>query len=213
MTPIIYLARHAETVFNAGARMQGRIAHTPLTRAGIAQAEAMGAALAAHLGPRPDIDIWASPSGRTLQTGAIIAEHLGHDYFDLRSDERLMEIHVGDWEGQRYADIVAAEGAIVDTASRLFSRRPPNGEWYPEIAARLTTWLAELPPARPALVVSHGITTRVLRGLLVGGEPFEPGCVPIASEAPQGTIFRIGNGVETMIHVGTGASGMHRIGY
>jgi broad specificity phosphatase PhoE len=34
----LILARHAETVFNAAARMQGNMAHTPLTRAGIAQA-------------------------------------------------------------------------------------------------------------------------------------------------------------------------------
>ena len=44
-TPL-YLARHAETVFNRHRRMQGNEAHTPLTRDGIAQAEAMGAALA-----------------------------------------------------------------------------------------------------------------------------------------------------------------------
>ena len=70
----IILARHAETVYNAGARMQGHMAHTPLTRAGIAQAEAMGTALAAHLDAGAEIDIWASPAGRTLQTVAIIAE-------------------------------------------------------------------------------------------------------------------------------------------
>jgi DNA-binding transcriptional LysR family regulator len=46
----IILARHAETVFNAAARMQGHMAHTPLTRSGIAQAEAMGAALRETLG-------------------------------------------------------------------------------------------------------------------------------------------------------------------
>ena len=36
MTAPLYLARHAETVYNAGARMQGHMAHTPLTHAGIA---------------------------------------------------------------------------------------------------------------------------------------------------------------------------------
>ena len=52
------LARHAETVFNAAARMQGNGAHTPLTRAGIAQAEAMGVALGDVLGDAPNIDVW-----------------------------------------------------------------------------------------------------------------------------------------------------------
>lgn len=204
MIPVLYVARHAETVFNAGARMQGIAAHTPLTRAGMRQAEAMGAALLAHLGRSPDIDFWASPSGRTLQTAAIIAEHLGHDFFEVKTDPALIEIGVGRWEGRRYADIVAEQGPIVDPARGLFTCRPPGGEWYPEIAARLQGWLDRLDPAKPAVTITHGMTARVLRGMLVGGTPFEPGCVPLADGAPQGTIFRIEHGAEAAIHVGAG---------
>ena len=203
--PTIFLARHAETVFNAAQRMQGHMGHTPLTRNGMRQADAMGAALRALLGARPDIDIWASRSGRTLQTAAIIAEHLERDFFDVRQDARLLEIDVGAWEGRSYADIVAETGPIVCAERRLFSARPPGGEWYPDIARRLDDWLGELDPARPALVISHGITARVLRGRLVGGEPIEPGCVPIAADAPQGTVFRIENGREQAVHLGHGS--------
>jgi probable phosphoglycerate mutase len=210
MTPVLYIARHAETVFNKGARMQGATAHTPLTRAGMAQAETMGEALARHLGRHPDIDFWASPAGRTLQTAAIVAEHLGHDYFDVRTDPALLEIGIGEWEGRLYADIVAEQGPIVDPARGLFTCRAPGGEWYPEIAARLAGWLDRLDPARPAIVITHGITARVLRGMLVGGTPFEPGCVPLADGAPQGTIFRVENGAEAAIHVGTGEAVMQK---
>lgn len=208
--PILYIARHAETVFNAGARMQGIRAHTPLTRAGCRQAEAMGAALAGHLGQQPDLDIWASPAGRTLQTAAIVAEHLGHDYFEIRTDDALVEIGVGAWEGRRYVDIVAEQGPIVDTVRGLFSVRAPGGEWYPEIADRLTGWLAGLDPFRTAVVITHGMTARVLRGLLVGGTPFEPGCVPLADGAPQGTVIRVENGREEAIFVGSGAHKMQK---
>jgi probable phosphoglycerate mutase len=200
---LIYLARHAETVFNAGARMQGHMAHTPLTRTGIAQAEAMGAALHGHFGDQPDIDLWASPSGRTLQTMAIVAEHLRRDFFDVRKDDRLLEIDVGDWEGRLYADIVAQSGPILDPERRVFTLPPPNGEWYPAIAARLQLWLADLDPTRTALVVSHGVTARVLRGMLVGGFAHEG--VTVAHDAPQGTVFRIEDGAETALHVGGGA--------
>jgi broad specificity phosphatase PhoE len=202
--PPIYLARHAETVFNAGARMQGHMAHTPLTHAGIAQAHAMGEALAAHFGQKPDIALWSSPSGRTLQTMAVVAEHLGRDYFDVRKDDRLLEIDVGDWEGRMYADIVAETGPIVDAERGLFSVPPPNGEWFPAIAARLRDWLPTLDPARPALVISHGITARVLRGILVGGEDWHG--VKVAGNAPQGTVFRIENGAEHAVHLGTGVA-------
>jgi broad specificity phosphatase PhoE len=202
----IILARHAETVFNAAARMQGHMAHTPLTRNGIAQAEAMGAALAAVLGPRPDRDLWVSPSGRTQQTAAIVGEHLRHPFFDWRTDARLLEIDVGDWEGRYYADIVAEVGPIVDADRRLFSRPAPNGEWFPAIAARLQSWLDDLHPARPVLAISHGITARVLRGLLVGGHDWHG--VKIAPDAPQGTVFRIVDGIEDVLLTGSGVQGV-----
>ncbi len=202
----IIIARHAETVFNAAARMQGHMAHTPLTRAGIAQAEAMGAALAEALGPRPDRDLWVSPSGRTQQTAAIVGEYLGHPFFDWRQDARLLEIDVGDWEGRYYADIVAETGPIVDADRRLFSVPPPNGEWFPAIAARLQSWLADLDPARPVLAISHGITARVLRGLLVGGDDWHG--VRVADDAPQGTVFRVVDGVQSVLLTGAGVQGV-----
>lgn len=202
----IILARHAETVFNAAARMQGHMAHTPLTRAGISQAEAMGAALAGLLGPAPDRDLWVSPSGRTQQTAAIVGEHIQRPFFDWRTDSRLLEIDVGDWEGRYYADIIAETGPIVDAEARLFSVPPPNGEWFPAIAARLNDWLAGLDPARPVLAISHGITARVLRGLLVGGREWHG--VKIAVDAPQGTVFRITDGAETILHTGSGVQGV-----
>jgi probable phosphoglycerate mutase len=201
----LILARHAETVFNAAARMQGNRAHTPLTRAGIAQAEAMGAALREALGEAPDLELHVSPAGRTQQTAAIIGEHLGLDFFRWQKDDRLLEIDVGNWEGRWYHDIVAELGRpIVDPERGLFNEPPPGGEWYPQIAARLTDWIASLPRNRPVLAISHGITAGVLRGLLVGGEPWHG--VPVAPRAPQGTVFRIVDGVESVIVTGSGAA-------
>lgn len=202
----LILARHAETVFNASARMQGNTAHTPLSRAGIAQAEAMGSALAAHLVDGDAIHIWAAPTGRALQTVAIIAEHLGRDFFDVRTDARLREIEVGRWEGRAYADIVSEQGEIMCLDRRVFTARPPGGEWYPAVADRLRGWLADLSQDRDALVVSHGLTLPVLRGLLAGGEAFES--VILADEVPQGTIVQIENGTQTRLHIG---ESVHRL--
>jgi probable phosphoglycerate mutase len=202
----LYLARHAETVFNRARRMQGNDAHTPLTRDGIAQAEAMGEALAQHFrtsgAPLPAL--WASPAGRTLQTAAIIAEHLGMDFFEIRRDPRLREIEVGRWTGRDYAEIIAEEGEILDMEHRLFRMPIPGGEHYADIAARLGSWLADAGTA-PALVISHGMTARVLRGLLVGGRVYEG--VPIAADLPQGSISRLADGNEELVHVGQGTSG------
>ena len=210
----IYIARHAETVFNAGGRMQGNDAHTPLTRRGFQQAEAMGEGLRAALGERPDLDVHVSAAGRTQQTAAIIAEHLGLRFFDAMLDERLYEIDVGLWRGRDYADIMEEAGeSIVDAARGLFRLRPPEGEWYPDIRARIDDWLASLDPARPVLCITHGMTARVLRGALVGGEPFEPGCVPIADGAPQGSIHVVEDGRERLLIEGMGAAPAEQKGY
>ena len=68
-----FIARHGETVFNAARRLQGDHPHTPLTRAGFAQANDMGDALHRLLGSKPSLTLWASPTGRALHTLALIA--------------------------------------------------------------------------------------------------------------------------------------------
>ena len=181
------------------------MAHTPLTRSGIAQAETMGAALATDPGMSGDCDIWSSPSGRTLQTASIIAEHFGRDFFDIRTDPRLLEIDVGEWQGRLYSDIVDEIGPILCPERGIFIAQPPGGEWYPAIADRLQKWTCDLDPTRDVLVIGHGVALRVLRGLLAGGEMFEG--VPIAENGPQGTIFRIENGVQSVLHLGTATVG------
>ena len=203
----LYLARHAETVFNCARRMQGNDAHTPLTRDGIAQAERMGAELARHFSSRSETlpAIWASPAGRTQQTAAIIAEHLGVDFFTIRTDHRLREIEVGHWTGRDYEEIIATEGDIIDHEHRLFRLPIPGGEHYADIATRLADWLGHAGEA-PALVISHGMTARVLRGLLVGGTPYHG--VPIAGDVPQGTVMRIAGGTEEAVLLGEGVSGL-----
>jgi probable phosphoglycerate mutase len=201
----LYLARHAETVFNRARRMQGNEATTPLTLEGVRQADRMGEALAAHFrdSGEPLPSLWSSPAPRALQTAAIIADHLGVDYFSIRHDPRLREIEVGHWTGRDYAEIIATEGDILDLEHKLFRMPIPGGEHYADIAARLSAWLEDRADA-PALVISHGMTARVLRGLLVGGRAYEG--VAIAEDVPQGTIMRIADGTETPILAGSGAA-------
>ena len=200
----IFIARHGQTVFNAAARMQGSAPlDTPLTRAGFAQADAMGAALATYLGTKQSLQMYASPSGRALQTLAVVAEHIGEDWHQATHDARLMEIDVGTWGGRTYAEIIAEQGEIMDREASLFNVRPPEGEWYDEIAARLSSWIDDTRDARgDRLVIMHGMSSRVLRGLLLG-LPVDPVYLaPIAPSVAQGTLVMIGNGAETIIEAG-----------
>jgi probable phosphoglycerate mutase len=185
-----FIARHGETVFNAAGRIQGEHLHTPLTRAGFAQADAMGAALRTLLGAKPALTLWASPTGRALQTLAVIAEHLELDWHVARTDSRLVEIGVGSWAGRFYADLIAEVGPVFDAAGLL--RPAPDGEDYRAIAARVGGWAADTagdPGDR--LVVMHGMSARVLRGVLTGG-------------LPQGSVSLVVDGRESLAHRGTG---------
>ena len=202
----IFIARHGETVFNAAGRMQGATQDTPLTRAGFAQADAMGAALAHYLGTKQSLRLYSSPSGRALQTLAIVAEHIGEDWHQATQDARLMEIDVGAWGGRTYAEIIAEQGEIMDRAASLFSVRPPGGEWYDQIATRLNAWIADTQSDRgDRLVIMHGMSSAVLRGILLG-LPVDPRFgAPIAPRVSQGTLVMIGNGAETIVKAGGGA--------
>ncbi|HEY0447300.1 MAG TPA: histidine phosphatase family protein [Allosphingosinicella sp.] len=201
-----FIARHGETVFNAAARMQGDVLHTPLTRAGFAQADDMGAALRSRLGAGPPLQLWASSAGRALQTLAVIAEHLELDWHSARTDARLDEIGIGEWSGRYYHEVDAENGSIIDRGTGLFTRRPPGGEWYDDIAVRLNGWLQDTAgEAGDRLVVMHGMSSRVLRGLLLGSGP-RLGCgTAVAAGLPQGSVVEVEAGAETILMRGGGA--------
>ncbi len=84
-------------------------------------------------------------------------------------------------------------------------RPAPDGERYDQIAARVSGWLADTdddPGDR--LVIMHGISSRVLRGVMTGGEVHPEFGAPIAAGLPQGSVVAIERGVETVIHTGAG---------
>lgn len=198
-----FIARHGETVFNAAGRLQGDHPHTPLTRAGFAQADEIGRALRDRLGRRPALTLWASPTGRALQTLAVIAEHLDLDWHAAHTDPRLAEIGMGSWGGRYYADVIGEVGPVV-TAEGLL-RPAADGEDYRQIATRVGGWLADTDAeAGDRLVIMHGISSRVLRGIMTGASAHSEWGAPIAGGLPQGSLVLIEGGVESVAHLGTG---------
>ncbi|MBL0922974.1 MAG: histidine phosphatase family protein [Sphingomonadaceae bacterium] len=201
----LFIARHGETVFNRIARMQGQAeVHTPLTWDGCVQAKMMGRALANYLGSDARPQLWSSSAGRALQTLALVAEEIGADWHQAQRDDRLLEIDVGSWSSRTYADIAAEIGPIVDLEHKLFSVKPDGGEWYDDVATRLSHWLDEQPFEQDMLVICHGMTARVLRGLLLGHEAMERFGAPIAPSLSQGSMVMIRDGVEELVVGGEG---------
>lgn len=198
----LYIARHGETIFNKAARIQGNEAYTPLTLTGFAQADEMGRALALHLGEEPTLDLVASNTDRALQTLSIVAEHIGLDWHQAKPDIRLGEIDMGAWTGTYYADL---DGQLeIDPDEMLFANVAPDGESYQDIVVRLQQWLGDQKFERDTVLISHGMTSRVLRGMLTNLPENAKYSAPIAQSLPQGSIVEICDGVETIVHLGGG---------
>ncbi len=193
-----FIMRHGETVFNHALRLQSNTIHTPLTRLGCDQATHMGEALRAPGALGPDPHVHVSDTGRALQTLALIAEGIGIDWFAAQQTPDLREIDMGSWCLRGYVEVEAEVGPIRLPDHLL--RPAPDGEDYPAIAARLHRWLAG-PGAAPGdhLVVMHGISSRVLRGIMAG-YPVHPDLgVPIAPSLVQGSIALVEGGQERVL--------------
>jgi glucosyl-3-phosphoglycerate phosphatase len=202
----LFIARHGETVFNAAGRMQGMYAHTPLTREGCEQASDMGAALKRHVEDAAPLALISSPAGRTLQTLALVVEELARDFHTNDTDVRLREIDVGDWDGCYYKDIAPDITTIMDMEHKLFIKKAPGGEDYRDVAERVSEWLAEQAFESDMLIITHGMTARVLRGILLGLPPLAGFGAPIAPGLAQGSMVAICDGAEELVIDGAGPS-------
>jgi probable phosphoglycerate mutase len=188
----VLLVRHGETEWNRIRRYQGWL-DSPLTPAGITQAEAIGRVLSG-LPEAAGAEIVASPIGRARCTAEIIAACLSEGrgrQTPIRFDERLREISLGSWDGldkreikRRAPELFAGEGGRWE-----WYFRTPDGETYNAFAARIAAWLADLGPD-PVIAVSHGVVTRVLRGLYAG----MPRGEALRLAVPQDRIFLLAGG-------------------
>jgi probable phosphoglycerate mutase len=161
--PELLLARHGETADNAARRFQGS-RNPPLNARGREQA----AALAQEVRHEEIGVLWASPLRRAAETAEIVAEVVG---LSVRFDDRLREVHVGDWEGRPYAEILAeAPDALERWAANDLTFRFPGGESLAEQTDRVVAALQEIRAgAVPALVVCHGGVIRVAQHALGRG--------------------------------------------
>ncbi|UWQ94165.1 histidine phosphatase family protein [Rhodobacteraceae bacterium M385] len=164
--PPLYILRHGETTWNREGRCQGHL-DAPLTALGRAQAAQQGRIIADHILPlHPDIPVWVSPLGRAQATWAIAAEAAGLASRAFKSEPRLAEVHMGDWQGRLRADFLA-EDPVARTHPNLFelSLNTPGGETYEALRSRLVECLHQV--NQPTICVTHGITSLVLRGLIL----------------------------------------------
>jgi probable phosphoglycerate mutase len=185
----IYFVRHGETDWNATRRYQGQ-EDIAINARGRQQARRNGEALRVLLPAIAAADFVASPLGRTRETMHILRTALGLPPGDYRTDQRLVELHYGHWQGQLQSDLprLDPEG-IAARAADPFHWRPEGGESYVDLSRRLEAWLGTV--SRDSVVVSHGGVSRALRCLLVDG--ISEADVP-ALEVPQDRILVLADG-------------------
>jgi broad specificity phosphatase PhoE len=110
------------------------------------------------------------------------------DFTTVVKDERLREISTGRWSGLLKAEMDPDHLQGSGTNSWFF--RAPGGETYAQIAARLGDWLSERRAGEKLVVVSHGVSGRILRGLYAGTDPD----AALAEDSPQDCLFRLHGG-------------------
>jgi broad specificity phosphatase PhoE len=198
----LYYVRHGETDWNRAQRYQGQ-RDIPINATGRAQAEGNGQLLAAALGDRAaHLDYVASPLKRASETMQILRAQLGLDSRAYRTDDRLMEINYGSWEGEPWDQMALrdAQGYAARQAD-VWNWQPHGGESYRMLAERVAAWLAEV--ADDTVVVAHGGVSRVLRAVLFGLSAAEA----MRLEVPQDRILVIEAGAMRWLraHGGTAA--------
>ncbi len=196
----LYMLRHGETAWNTERRMQGT-RDSALTERGRLQAQAMGRALKLELAREAGPTLFLrSPLGRTRETSEIIGRELGLDPAAWQDDARLAELRYGEWEGFSWKEIeVTHPTALADWRADPHGYCPPGGETHAELRRRSAEMLAEIATSGTrTVVVSHGVSGAVLRGLNLGLDAR----AMFVLEKPQDAFFRLLAGREERICCG-----------
>ena len=181
----LYFARHGQTQANVERRFSG-YKDTPLTPLGLEQAAQVGRILKRELGTAEGYAFVASPLARAMTTMKIARTAMGLPPDDFSTDNRLKEINLGSWDQLTDEEARAQSPTLfAQRGNDKWHVRVPGGENYAEVAARVGDWLGTL--KQDTFAVSHGATTRILRGLLAGLD----WQAMSALDEPQGVVFRV----------------------
>jgi broad specificity phosphatase PhoE len=161
----LLLLRHGQTHGNTSGALDTALPGLELTDLGRRQALAASQALADSGIER----IYLSPTHRTAQTAAPLAERLGLEPVVL---DGLREIKAGDYEmATDHDSVLGYIGVVADWIEGRFDTRMPGAETGHEYLARYDAAIAEVAASGVgcALVVSHGAAIRTWVGTRAAG--------------------------------------------
>ncbi len=185
---LIYVVRHGQTDWNAERRLQGQ-KDIPLNAIGREQAWQNGLDMAEILKVEAiHFDFVASPLGRTRATMEIMRDAMGLPPKDYRTDERLVEVSFGDWEGSTIKELKAtARERVVERNLNKWDFIPPgdDAESYEIMSWRVASWLNAVEV--PTVCVTHGGVIRSLFRTIAN----RPKAEAAEGEIPQDRILKI----------------------
>ena len=185
----MFLVLHGQTEWNRGGRVQGRSGFS--AEQGRSQALKVAQILRERIAPAAGCEIVSSPLGRTQETARIIASALGFEVRATRTDALLQEISLGQWEGQTREQVNSRWPANTAGSDRYnWYFRSPDGESHGDVSRRLRKWLASNPNHDNLVVVTHGVASRVLRGLYAGLASDDA----LRLEVVRDAVFQLANG-------------------
>jgi len=179
----VNLVRHGTTALVSRV-LCGRAIDPALDAQGRSQAERAGSRLGTGGA------IWSSPRLRTRQTADIIAAGQ-----PVMVDAALDEIDFGAWSGRSFDELAPASdwqrwNAVRSTA------RPPGGESFADVAARMESWLAARAGGGTVTAVTHCDVIRALLCRILGLSAddwwrFDVDCGSITRIAVEGDRMRL----------------------
>ena len=187
MTVELFVLRHGETTWNREGRMQGHL-NAPLTELGVEQAVTQRNIMAEQ--DLSGFCVLSSPSGRAVETAAIA---LGPLVTEITTDPDLREVGVGEWTGRLRAELIdPTEWQVTADGVLELYDMAPGGEGLAGLEARCAGFLARL--EGPHVLVTHGITSRMIRALALGHGPNVT--LAMLSEMPggQGVVYHVKDG-------------------
>lgn len=160
---MLYVTRHGQTDYNAEMRFQGRL-DIPLNNVGRQQAKQNGQVLRELLGDAAtDFDFVSSPMIRARQTMEIVRSQISDDLPAYRTDDRLIEVSFGDWEGSTLKELEKEAPALFAERERdkwYFTPPGERAESYEDITTRVDDFLSSID--RPTLCICHGGIIRAM---------------------------------------------------
>jgi broad specificity phosphatase PhoE len=157
----LYITRHGQTEWNVQKRMQGRL-DSSLSLKGMEDAKR----LRDYIAETTFDEVISSPSGRAYTTAKLIQPHREK----IMTDTRLMEIHLGKWQGKTDVEIChefpLEYNHYWKAPERYYNH---GGETFADVISRLEDFLQDLEKIRSGgkvLIVTHGVAIMALLAIV-----------------------------------------------